>query len=160
MSLESHRRALQAAAKLAAVSLAACSGPQATPSAPEASATPAVAPPPVLTPVETAATADAEAAPKPRPPSAPAESKKVLACRDTVENAVKDGTLTGKPADLEKNEALESCCLTLAEFNSNANNHWAGHPCCSALNWSGGSACTPWGPPMPPCMPAALRGIA
>jgi hypothetical protein len=29
-------------------------------------------------------------------------------------------------------------------------------PCCDALDWRGSITCTPWGPPVPPELPAEL----
>jgi len=163
MKPETRTRALRAAAKLAAVSVASCSTP---PPAPPATATVDVPPvetaepaSPVAEPVSPDTKDDAET--KIDSPQA-GESKSVAACRAKVGKLV-ESAKAGK-LDEGSQAEFEACCQTLAEFHSmpagDQSAFEARNTCCNALQWQGSIACTPWGPPMPPAMPFFLREIA
>jgi hypothetical protein len=66
-------------------------------------------------------------------------------------SAIDAGEITGDPA-------VDNCCkVIIADVDSNTGDYSAASPtlysCCNALGNPIGPACTPWGPPMPPCMP-------
>ena len=52
-------------------------------------------------------------------------------------------------------ENVDSCCAEYVKFLSD-NRRMSGEFhgfCCNVLDWQGGAACTPWGPPTPPAFP-------
>lgn len=145
MSPEARRRALRAAAAVTAFSLAGC-GPRKAPvqtSAPDVSD-------PAEPEVETPAVATA--------PQVPTEDE-AKACADEVTAAVDSAS-----ADLAEGERLSltdastECCQTLDAFYSSNMERFSEWPtrgeCCDLLDWQGGLACTPWGPPPPPAFRA------
>ena len=163
MTPDAHRRALQAAAKLAAVSLTACSGTQAAPPNAEAPAAPKesanVQPSAVLTPVDTAPSA-APAAPArddAKPSKTEADPAALQACKADIDKAIKEGALGRSPQKVD--DKIIQCCLTVSRDAGNKGKMMAGHPCCAAINFET-VACTPWGPPVPPCMPKVLQQLA
>ncbi len=135
MRSETHRRALIAAARIAAGAaiLGACSGPAEVP--------------PETTVVSEPTEAPANPVPAPTP-------EEVLACTEMVDKA----DFKAEPLAAE----LLACCSTLAEDADNravagtlSQQFPHRNECCSALNWGGSMACTPWGPPNPPTMATA-----
>ena len=88
------------------------------------------------------------------PPAAPT-SEALAACQQTTAAAfpkgeAKDGNVSA--------EVLACCQMIAADHDSRglANlGDWAERSgCCSAMDWQGSAACTPWGPPTPPTMNA------
>ena len=80
-------------------------------------------------------------------------------CDADLEKAIKAAKLTGKPEELEADKRLDECCRALAESDTADGDQILSHPCCAATQYHG-AACTPWGPPMPPCMPESLNATA
>ncbi|MCB9760029.1 MAG: hypothetical protein H6739_09370 [Alphaproteobacteria bacterium] len=72
----------------------------------------------------------------------------------------------GQNGSQQPTPATAECCQTIAEYydaqSLSGLEQWAERDdCCSLLNWQGSLACTPWGPPCPPAMPAkAMKAVA
>lgn len=128
MSPTARRRALRAAAAVAAISLAGC-GPRKTPTPTAAEAAPS----------------DSEGGETVASTDEPADFE---TCLTEVEAMVSDET-TKLP------EEARECCSTIAEHFDASGLSFMGEwdtrgQCCDLLEWRGTSACTPWGPPTPP----------
>lgn len=182
MTEDARRRALQAAAKLAAVTLAACAAPQGAPpqgvgsktpapaeagnvaASPEADVTVAKNAPPDAPAAKRAAAASSDpskASPPtqgPPPPGSstsankPASPEEIKACVGKLEAAIKTGSGPLGPR-LATDSSLQSCCELLVHERKGRGSVF--FSCCMALG-DNSPACTPWGPPMPPTMPEAV----
>ena len=94
-----------------------------------------------------------------RPPL-PAEpptsySEAYLACNTLIKAADKKSQEANTPPAETTPDVLDCCSLQIEEISTLDQNpfKWENHNfCCSAMNWQGSSACTPWGPPTPPAM--------
>ncbi len=63
--------------------------------------------------------------------------------------------------DMRVDAVTRGCCVVLANASLKAQTVWAERgECCPAIGWNGAPSCTPWGPPVPPKMPAALLAVA
>ncbi|TNE85177.1 MAG: hypothetical protein EP330_27655 [Deltaproteobacteria bacterium] len=134
MSPEARRRALRAAAAVAAISLAGC-GPRKT----------AAAPGPETAAAEQPAATEAGESPS-----------DFATCEAEIASAV---AAAGERKPL--GEDARDCCETMEKHYSGvmlddpgALQKWETRgECCDLLEWRGeGMACTPWGPPTPPAM--------
>jgi len=162
MRPETRTRALRAAAKLAAVSVASCSPPPSTPATATVEVPPAETNEPASTVAEPASPDTMDGAEMKIDAAEAGETKAIAACRAKVDGMLESaaaGTL-----DEAGQSEFKACCQQLAEFHSGAAGDAVAFKsrgaCCDALDWQGSIACTPWGPPMPPVMPSFLREIA
>jgi hypothetical protein len=135
-----HQRALRATARIACLTSVIGCGPKQAP----VEAPPVQAQPATVTPQT--------AAPAPIVQAAPTAA--------TVEScvAVVNKTFETQPGDdFEAPADVKACCQTLAVATDSKVIDAIPHrfECCSALDWNGSMACTPWGPPVPPAMPLA-----
>jgi hypothetical protein len=98
--------------------------------------------------------------PTPPPPtSAPGPGSETLKCDARLEAAFPDGgTFHNFATPLATDPALVACCdqiaATSAGVEQSAILRRSG--CCHVDFAGNGAACTPWGPPVPPSMPARL----
>ncbi len=133
----SHRRALMATARIACVAaLVGCAPKTVSPVGPAAE-----------TPVST------ESVPFDDQDQA-ASTASVASCEETVEAAFADSADPTAVGD-----DIKACCQTIAEAvdaDPSEDTFAFAHreECCTALDWRGSMACTPWGPPTPPAMTA------
>ena len=80
-------------------------------------------------------------------------------CEDEVASASfpKDPHPSDKP-DTRVDVLTRACCTVLAKDADKAQTFsWPERTqCCEAIGWAAAGTCTPWGPPVPPAMPALL----
>ena len=131
-----HRRALMATARIACLAALVGCTPKTSPQAGPTAATPT---PDIV---------------EPTPDATPQPTVAVAECQDTVEKAFADGA---EPATVGND--IKACCQTIAEAADAGQledqfNFARRGECCTALDWQGSMACTPWGQPTPPTMTA------
>ena len=72
-----------------------------------------------------------------------------LKCDATISQFFK--TKESVPPTKEIPKEVMDCCQLQENHIQSMAVEWSNRfPCCTAFNWSGSAACTPWGPPMPP----------
>ena len=94
---------------------------------------------------------------RPPPSSQPTRelSPEYLACNTLIKEADKHSQENNTRPSESGADVIDCCNLQIEEITTLDKNpfEWENHNfCCTAMNWQGSMACTPWGPPTPPAM--------
>lgn len=103
-----------------------------------------------------ASTAPPQATVEAAVPAEASTPESLAACQQTTAAAFPNGEANDKKS---VSAEVLACCQLVAEDHdahglANLGEWTERSGCCSALDWQGSSACTPWGPPTPPEMDA------